>query len=79
MPADRPIPSLFRCGDYAIGDRRMARHHEVTIRSSETPIPRRGDRFTILRDQALQDLTVTDVSRRGDAWTARCRLGGEAP
>jgi hypothetical protein len=78
MPSERPGPSIFHCGQYDISDHRLARHREITIRSAEKPVPRCGDRFTIVRDDTLHDLTVLAVQHYGADWMARCSVAGAA-
>jgi hypothetical protein len=74
MP-DKALPaSPFACGGYDIGDERLASHREVMIHSSDGPVPRLGDPFTIMRDKALLDLVVLAVLRTGLDWTARCQV-----
>ena len=74
MPAKRARPSMFQCGSYDIGELGPGSRCEITIRSAQAPAPRCGDRFTIVRDQALHDLTVLNVTRSGGDWSARCSV-----
>lgn len=71
MPHSRPP---FHCGEYDITERRLKRRQEVSIRSVQEPVPRCGDRFTIVREEGLRDVTVSAVLRRGSEWTAVCTV-----
>jgi len=72
-PAPAPV---FSSVGYEICDERLAALREVTIRSSNDPVPRLGDLFTIVRAAMLHDLVVLDVLKCGADWAARCRVIG---
>ena len=66
-------PRVFSSGGYEILDSRLADNGEVMLWSVGGPLPRRGELFTIERNQQLCDLSVVEVKGHSPGWSALCR------
>lgn len=69
-------PRAFSSGGYEILDSRLADNGEVMLWSVGGLQPRRGELFTIERNQQLCDLSVVEVTGHNPGWSALCRRVG---
>jgi glyoxylase-like metal-dependent hydrolase (beta-lactamase superfamily II) len=70
-------PRAFAPGGYEILDSRFTDTGEVMLWALTGTPPRRGELFTIERDDGLHDLTVVETTGHSPGWSALCkRIGG---